>query len=79
MQPFELKTRHGIALVFAYWGGTVKTGDFMQKASHATRAYYVNANGLKGFVTQPGIIAILKKAEAEGRLDEITKHQEVDL
>ena len=66
-QPFALKTRHGMALVFAFWGDTDEVGEFMQKAGHATRSYFVNANGLKGFLV-PTVIAILKEANRSGEL-----------
>ena len=50
--PFPLRTRIGLATVFSYYGHSGKVENLMQKASHTTRAYYVNANRLKGFVVQ---------------------------
>ena len=78
-QPFTLKSRHGIALVFAFWGDSDKVSEFMQKTSHKTRSYYVNANELKGFVVSISIMELLKRAEAEKELVEATKHQHVDM
>ena len=28
-QPFKLKSRHGIALLFAFWGDSDEVGEFM--------------------------------------------------
>lgn len=49
-QPFALKSRHGIAVVFSFFGDYAEVRDFMQNASNKTRAYFVNSNGLRGFV-----------------------------
>ena len=59
-QPFAMNSRHGIAIVFAFYGDSDQVGEFMQKASNKTRAYYINANGLQGFVVPYSIIALLK-------------------
>ena len=48
--PFALKTRYGIAIVFAFWDDDEEVKRLMQKASHKTRAYYINANGFNGFI-----------------------------
>ena len=37
-----------LAIAFSFSGDSEEVGEFMQKASHKTRSYYVNANGLKG-------------------------------
>ena len=71
-QPFSLKTRHGIAIVLAFYGDNEEVSEFMQAASHTTRAYIVNANGLIGFLA-PSIIEILKKAVVDKELGEVTK------
>ena len=42
--PFALKSRLGIALVFGFMANSEEVSNFMQKASHSTRAYFVNAN-----------------------------------
>ena len=47
----------------------------MQKASHTTRAYYVNASELKGFLV-PSITVDLRSAEPNFELD---LHQDVEL
>ena len=58
--PFSLKSRNGVAIVFSFYGDSEKVGIFMQKASHKTRAYYVNANGLKGFIVRNALFRDLE-------------------
>ena len=62
-QPFNLKTRLGIALVLSSMGFSDEVFGFMQRASHQTRAYYVNINGFKGFLAPYSITKDLKIAE----------------
>ena len=50
-QPFALNSRLSIALVFGLMGDSEDVSTFMQKASKKTRSYFVNAIGLKGFLT----------------------------
>ena len=58
--PFSLKTRNGVAIVFSFYGDSEKVGTFMQRASQKTRAYYVNANGLKGFLVRNALFRELE-------------------
>ena len=52
----------------------------MQFLSHETRAYIWNADGLQGFFKRPeDIMDMLRNAEKNGVLQEVTKYQEVDL
>ena len=46
--------------------------------SHSTRAYLVNANGLKGFL-KPGPIFLLRKLEQSNELTEVTKYQHIEI
>ena len=40
--------------------------------SHKTRAYIVNADGLKGFLVKLGkVVQIIKAAEKSGEIDEV--------
>ena len=64
--------------MFSYYGDSSEVANFMQKASNKTRAYYVNANGLKGFLVN-SIVTILRRADTNSELAEATKHQELDL
>ena len=70
--PFKLKSRHGIAIVFSFYGDSDEVGQFMQKASHKTRSYYVNANRFKNFVVSSVFIVVLKREEAKQKLDKLT-------
>ena len=51
----------------------------MQNISHGTRAYFLNAEGLKGFLVQSLIIDILQKDYEGGALKEVLKNIEVDM
>ena len=49
--PFgNLKTRNGTAIVLSYYGNNVEVFELMQTTSHLSRAFIINANGLKGFL-----------------------------
>ena len=50
----------------------------MQRASHKTRAYYIKSNGLSGFLTL-SINTLLRKAEANNDLQQVSKHQVIDM
>ena len=51
----------------------------MQKISHKTRAYYINANGIKPFIVPYSCIEDLRVAEDSGELENLTKYQYVDI
>ena len=46
--------------------------------SHTTRAFIYNADALKGFLIKFDIISILRKADADGKLESIKKYQVFD-
>ena len=71
--PFTLKTRIGLAIVFGLFGDCEEVGEFMQKASHTTRSYYVNSNRLNGFLKPYSIVYDLRRAN----LMEVAKHQQI--
>lgn len=51
--PFgQLQSRIGIALVLSYLDFNEEIADLMQKISHLSRVYFINGNGLKGFLIQ---------------------------
>ena len=77
--PFPLNSLLPIALVFAFMGDSEEVGTFMQKASKTTRSYYANANGFRGFVIPYSITKYLKSAKAQKQLQEVTRHQEIDM
>ena len=61
--PFTgLESRACIATVFSYYGYSEEVSDFMKRASHQTRAYFVNADKLRGFLMR-SIITDLREAE----------------
>ena len=51
----------------------------MQNASNKTRAYYKNANALKGFLVPHSIITLLRSLEEEGQLEAVKKQQDIDI
>ena len=51
----------------------------MQRLSHGTRAFIVNADGLPGFLLDFDIIKHLKEADAAGQLEDARKWQIIDL
>ena len=51
----------------------------MQCLSHGTRAYLVNADGLRGFVLKFEIMPFLRKADEAGQLEHARKYQVIDL
>ena len=76
----NLTSRPAVAIVFTYMGDREEVSDLMQKTSHETRAYFVNADGLKGFLVEYStVIGVIKKADRVGKLQEVMKHQQVDL
>ena len=78
-QPFALKSRLVIALVFSFMADCEDVSIFMQKASKKTRSYFVNAKGLKGFLAPISIIKFLKRAEYQNQISEVTKHQQINM
>ena len=51
----------------------------MQSLSHTTRAYIINADGLRGFIFEVEIIKLLKEADQKGILDHAKMWQVIDL
>ena len=60
-----------VASVFSYAGDKDEVSDFMQRGSHITRVYFINANGLKAFLVS-GLITVLKRSHASGSFAELT-------
>ena len=70
--PFgNLKSRNSMAIVFGYFGYMEEVSDLMQKVSNKTRAYFVNAHRLRGFLVVDYVTHLLKKAEKTGELKSI--------
>ena len=71
--PFgKLQSRAPVAIMLSFFGFNYQVQDLMQKLSHKTRAYFVNAEGLKGFLLVGTVVAILKDAKISGKLGGIT-------
>ena len=74
-----MKTRFGIATVFGLFVDNEAVSEFMMKASHKTRAYFVNAKQLRGFVIPFSITEFLKKAQENNQLSKVARHQRIDM
>ena len=60
------------------FGQDDEVGEIMQKGSHKTRAFFINANGLRGFLVY-SIGRKLEKAQERGELVKETEHIEVKI
>ena len=75
-----IQSRLATALIFSYVGNQHQVPGILQKLSHRTRAYIVNADGLKGFLIRLGKVAgIIHNAERMGRLKEVLRWQQVEI
>ena len=63
---FGLRARLAIGLVLGFVAYGDEVLHLMQTLSHSTRAYIINANGLKGFVTSFDIKKHLQAADESG-------------
>ena len=70
---FGLQARLPIGLILGFFGFRHEVLSLMQTLSHSSRAYILNAKGLKGFVPQEPIIKILMDADEKGLLDHTRK------
>ena len=62
--PFlGLQARGPVANIFSYFGHKDQVSDLMQVLSHSTRAYFVNSEGLGGFLIPYNVINILIQGE----------------
>ena len=61
--PFaNIKSRNAAAILLSYYGNPREVYELMRIASHKTRAYIVNAGGLKGYLVNYSFLTILQKA-----------------
>ena len=78
--PFgKLQSRAPVAIMLSFYGFNFQVQNLMQKLSHKTRAYFVNAGGLKGFLVVGTVFAILKNTKARGKLGEITQYHQIEI
>ena len=76
---FGLQARPPIAHILAYFGYSYEVMHLMQTLSHATRAFFVNADGLQGFLVQFDLITFLEDAEDKGQLEKAKEWQVLQL
>ena len=70
---FGIDARPPLGLIAGMIGYRHEVLSLMQTLSHSSRAYILNAKGLKGFVPQEPIIKILMDADEKGLLDHTRK------
>ena len=59
--PFgKLQSRHVAAVMLSFFGSNEEVYEILRKASHKTRAYITNANGLKGFLVPFSVLGVLR-------------------
>ena len=77
--PFgSLQARAPIGTVFGFFGYSHEVHDLLSTLSHSTRAFIVNAEGLRGFV-KLSIVSVLRSAELSGDLIKATRFMYVDI
>ena len=65
----DLQSRNVTGTVLSYVDHREEVVVILQNLSHKTRAYIINAAGLKGYLVWEPIKRILKEAKASGRID----------
>ena len=76
---FGFKARLPIAVLLQFLGYRHEVMPLLQRISHGTRAYIINADSLLGFVMELNIINLLKEADKNGLHEHLKKWQELDL
>ena len=72
--PFgKLQSRVAIATVLSFFDLSDQVSDNMQIISHKTRAFFVNASGLKAFIVPYTILGQMQAAQKIGKLEEVNK------
>ena len=78
--PFKgIQSRHVIAVMLSYYDHAEKVYVVMRKMSHQSRAYIVNAGGLKGFLIREPVMWALLSAEEEDSINLISAWQCVNM
>ena len=70
---FGLEARPPIGIILGLANDRSQVMPLLQKISHGTRAFMVNADGLPGFMLEFDIIQYLKQANAAGKLENAKK------
>ena len=76
---FGIHARPPIGIILGFVGYSYQVTPLMQVLSHGTRAFIVNAKGLKGFVLAFDIIKFLKEADEAGHLEHAREWQVIDI
>ena len=78
--PIEgIVAREATALIWTYLGWKHEVCPLMQRLSHSSRAYLINAKGLPGFLVPIDIPKMVTNLHKKGLLVEATKWHEIDL
>ena len=78
--PFgKLESRVAIATVLSYFDLSDYVSNSMQAISHRTRAFFVNAGGLNGFIVRYTFRSQLQAVLKVSKLEEVTKLQQFDI
>ena len=73
LMPFANFKALPVAITLSYYGDREQVYDLMQKCSHKTRAYIVNAPGLRGFLI-PTVIAMIRRIRSGSEFINIAKY-----
>ena len=76
---FGLEARLPIGIILGYLGFRHEVVRLMQTISNATRAYIINADGLRGFLIEMDILKALREADESKQLENVRRWQEFDL
>ena len=76
---FGLEARPPIGIILGLAGYNNQVIPLLQKISHGTRAFVVNADGLSGFVLPYDILKHLKEADENGQLEHARQWQIIDI
>ena len=60
-----MASRHATAVVMSFFGDRAVASKLMQRLNHTSRAFFVNAKQLKGFLLECGASAILASTSEE--------------
>ena len=70
---FGLSARPPIAMILGFIDFQHEVLPILQTVSHETRAYTINADGLKSFIQEFEITKFIQSAEANGLLEDARK------
>ena len=74
----SIQSRNVLAILFSLYGDSHDVSWLMQRLSHSSRAYFINAGLLKGFLVPLTFHRILNLATEE-EVQALSKHQHIDM